>query len=459
MDFNQLLEPIAGESAVGCYLKDDRSVYRGLRNTFNAAQSSFRRLIETPDSSTDEALFEENQNNWQAVNEACWQALTEKSKDVEIVCWWTMSLVFQRDSITKVAAALELLPQFFEQFWPDVQPFLPEAKLKANSPEELKSLRAEFQLKPIIQLLGESAGSGLLYMPLQMLALVGEIDHGQYLSATKAGKLAELKQQAQKEFPEYKEDITSTVIALDLAIQSMDKLDAWLKHTATEMGIAVISCQFLKSNLTDCLSAIKYLVADSYPVWPLDKSSQPDNQAPAEVSEPETMPTPSNNNDIEQAAPVQQQAVVTHHVATVGLTSRDQAFQELRKIADYFSKYEPHSPVSFLIEKAIRWGYMPLPELMQELTSGNDKALAQINLVTGIDGEKADISSHQIAPQEPISATKTELTTNDSTEPQISAIKESVSSAAAVPTPQTSSPEATPKGDNKTSSSTDGFSW
>ena len=71
--------------------------------------------------------------------------------------------------------------------------------------------------------------------------------------------------------------------------------------------------------------------------------------------------------------------------------NRDQAFLELRKLANYFHKAEPHSPVSFLLEKAIRWGYMSLPELMQELVAGNDKVLNQIAIVTGMDGEKADL--------------------------------------------------------------------
>jgi len=75
--------------------------------------------------------------------------------------------------------------------------------------------------------------------------------------------------------------------------------------------------------------------------------------------------------------------------------NRDLAFHELRKIANYFAKSEPHSPVSFLLEKAIRWGYMSLPDLMEELVSGNDKVLGQINLITGISEEKADLPAYK----------------------------------------------------------------
>lgn len=408
MDYKQLLQPIEGESATGCYLKDDRTAYRALRNNFNAAQSSFRRLIETPDSTTDETLFEENEKNWQTVSDACWQTLTEKSKDVEIYCWWVMSLAFQRDSITKIASALETLNEFIENFWPDVQPYLPDNKLKSEDATEQAAQRAELQLRPLIQLLGESANSGLLYMPLQMLSLVGEIDHAQYFSASKSGKLAELKAQAKKDFSSYKDDITSTVIALDNALNSVIKLDVWLKAITTKLAISAVSAQFIKENLNDCLQAIKYLVFDSYPVWPLDKpvesaAESVTNTVDEAIDAPqqETVSAPVINTT-EQSSSVQNTVQITQQVLNVSaqLANRDQAFQELRKIADYFSKTEPHSPVSFLLEKAIRWGYMSLPDLMQELVSGNDKILGQINLVTGIDSEKADISAYKPAPVE-----------------------------------------------------------
>ncbi len=49
--------------------------------------------------------------------------------------------------------------------------------------------------------------------------------------------------------------------------------------------------------------------------------------------------------------------------------NRDLAFHLLREVSDYFRQSEPHSPISFLLEKAIRWGYLSLPELLQEMMS------------------------------------------------------------------------------------------
>ncbi|MBI6809583.1 type VI secretion system protein TssA, partial [Pseudomonas syringae] len=41
-------------------------------------------------------------------------------------------------------------------------------------------------------------------------------------------------------------------------------------------------------------------------------------------------------------------------------TTRDEAFTMLAGIAQFFKNTEPQSPVPYLIERAIKWGNMPL---------------------------------------------------------------------------------------------------
>jgi len=414
LDYKQLLDPIEGDNPSGRYLKGERAQYRALRNTFNAAQSSFRRFIETPDSSNDEELFEENQKNWQAVSDACWQTLNEESKDIEIYCWWVMSLAFQNDSMRKIAASLATLTPFIETFWPSINPYLPENKLKSSERSEQASERAELQLKPLVQLLGESNGSGLLYMPLQLFALVGDINLTKYLSATKAGHLPALKSSAQKDFPSYKEEITESIKALDLAIKSIDSLDIWLKSKMAELSLSGISPQFLRTNLSDCLQAIKYLVEECFQHWPLEPKQQ------AEEIETQVETNSSTNTEEHTNTEASQQAIPTDRKTTAfepgeQIMNRDSAFQQLRNIAEYFAESEPHSPVSYLLEKAIRWGYMSLPDLMGELVSGNDKVLGQINLVTGISGEKAELPANTLTAP---------MRYNNSTDAKVSVIKD-----------------------------------
>lgn len=47
--------------------------------------------------------------------------------------------------------------------------------------------------------------------------------------------------------------------------------------------------------------------------------------------------------------------------------TRDSAFQTIERVAQFFEKTEPHSPVHYALRQVVRWGKMPLPDLLAEL--------------------------------------------------------------------------------------------
>jgi type VI secretion system protein ImpA len=75
---------------------------------------------------------------------------------------------------------------------------------------------------------------------------------------------------------------------------------------------------------------------------------------------PET-PTPDPPGD----------APVSPHNDPVSL-ERDEALRVLGEIAASFRRSEPHSPLSYLLDQAVRWGRLPLPDLMAELLPEGD---------------------------------------------------------------------------------------
>jgi type VI secretion system ImpA family protein len=52
---------------------------------------------------------------------------------------------------------------------------------------------------------------------------------------------------------------------------------------------------------------------------------------------------------------------------SVAIRTREEAYKRLNEAADFLLKNEPHSPVPYLIKRAISWGEMPLPQLLNEL--------------------------------------------------------------------------------------------
>ncbi|MGL5094640.1 MAG: type VI secretion system protein TssA, partial [Planctomycetia bacterium] len=63
------------------------------------------------------------------------------------------------------------------------------------------------------------------------------------------------------------------------------------------------------------------------------------------------------------------------------LRSREDALRALQQIADYMRRTEPHSPVSYAVDQAVRWGRMPLPELLQELVDDDGSRKQMFRLV------------------------------------------------------------------------------
>jgi type VI secretion system protein ImpA len=59
------------------------------------------------------------------------------------------------------------------------------------------------------------------------------------------------------------------------------------------------------------------------------------------------------------------------------------------KVAEFFRRTEPHSPVSYALEQAVRWGRMPLPDLIKDLVS-DDTVRREFFRRTGIKPDSND---------------------------------------------------------------------
>jgi type VI secretion system protein ImpA len=49
--------------------------------------------------------------------------------------------------------------------------------------------------------------------------------------------------------------------------------------------------------------------------------------------------------------------------------SRADALRRLASIAKFFQTTEPHSPVAYLVQRAVRWGEMPLENWLEEVVT------------------------------------------------------------------------------------------
>ena len=446
VNITQLMTPITDESPSGSYLKLDKATYRALRNSYNAAQSSFRQLIETPDASSDQELLEINDNAWAMLQDLTQEALSNKTKDLEILGWFISSQFFTSAPYKNLADAITVLKGFIEDFWQDLHPTLPDNKIHSQeAPSKLQEV-IQFRLRPLVQLVGESNNSTAFFMPLQITSLIGEINLGDYLRAERHGNIEELKQRATQEFNQATQD---NLLHLAKVFAGLNDVERLLASKSKDCGIQPINFRFIKDNVSKSINAIRTLTGKLFGTWPLDDDFQikeiKDN--PTAVLNDMSSPSPEipdSSTSIDREVT----SVPTQVNTQAQLQNRDQAFQQLRHIADFFRDTEPHSPVSFLLERAIRWGYMGLPELIQEMTAGNSTVIQQVNQLTGMDNLE----------QHPLSGTPIVETSSTSTQEAVTpqAISEQSDQLSQDSSQNTTKPQAS---STESSSSINDFEW
>ena len=90
---------------------------------------------------------------------------------------------------------------------------------------------------------------------------------------------------------------------------------------------------------------------------------------------------------LKEAVPAPGDVVVAVPVQTSAqggpLQSRAQALAQLRAVADYFRRTEPHSPVAYLADKAAHWGEQPLHVWLRSVVK-DDASFAHIEEMLGV---------------------------------------------------------------------------
>ena len=73
-----------------------------------------------------------------------------------------------------------------------------------------------------------------------------------------------------------------------------------------------------------------------------------------------------------------QQFTSSPHLLGGGIRSRAEAYRRPEEAADYLLLTEPHSPVPYLIKRAVAWGGMNLQEVLQQIIR-NDGEMQELD--------------------------------------------------------------------------------
>ena len=344
-DLEALLAPIAGDAPQGIDIREDfaaTSPYNRLRDARSEARDAER------GADAGDADVRDPTPLWRTVRELALQTLTETSKDLEVAAWATEALV-RSHGLAGLSAGAQLIAGLAERYWDGVFP-LPD------------DYGMETRVAPVTGLNGRD-GNGSLIQPLYKLVLFNRTDGTpiafyQYQQSEQLGTLeAERRQQR----------IEAGAIPLDeLDRDARAAGQRWFATLLGEARAAHDAWQAMAAIMDEkagadgpSTTAVRDLINGICTV--LARYAPPD--AAADSAEPDAAG---------ELAPAAGGALAGIGVAPGRAASREDALRALGEIASFFRKTEPHSPLSYTLDEAVRRGRMTWPELLDEVVADTD---------------------------------------------------------------------------------------
>jgi type VI secretion system protein ImpA len=341
----QLLQPISEDNAVGIDIRDNSSPtspYYSIKDARNAARAAERNNIFDSDNT-------EADNHWRKILELAPDILITESKDLEIASWYTEALV-RRYGYQGLRDGFKLIYGLIENFWNELYPLPDEDGI-------------ETRVAPLTGLNGEGA-EGVLIAPIRNIYITegsspGPFNYWMYQQALEVEKTLdeEIKRDKASKLGFSNEDVERAVsesseqFYIDLVDDAQLSIDTYREISRILDEYCGINDSPPTSNITnvleECLGAIKHI----------GKYKIPDTSSDDSDSE--------STENIDATSPGT--GTVASNSSAKAIQTRADAFKKLIEISEFFRKTEPHSPISYILERAVKWGDMPLDELIREL--------------------------------------------------------------------------------------------
>lgn len=281
-------------------------------------------------------------SDWELTVTLAAQGLAQQSKDLMLVAWLAEGLAYQYQFIG-IDFGLTLAERILQAFWDDLYPTLEDGMEERNA--RLSWLKAS-----LVDVVG-----GLPITQGDNFGLL-RYDESRHIE-----NLALQNPQAMRAAVD-EGKINAEIFQRSVVLTDTDHF----RLKATEIAASLNACRQLQATcdnlfgrdapsfaaLDDILSRAAQLVEKLLKDRGIELNPVPVEPTALDILE---LATPQAG----AAMPSPQQTPSSTPLRTTPST-RDEAFTMLASVAQFFKTTEPHSPVPYLIERAIKWGNMPL---------------------------------------------------------------------------------------------------
>ena len=365
LEIEPLLSPISSDQPCGQDLSFSNEFH-----TIKIAKTQDDPLLDQGD-----WVAEPKQADWHFVEQKSIELLTGKSKDLRLLGWlleaWSNLYGFEG-----TAKALELMHRTLNEYWTQLHPEIEEDDLD--------------------QRLGLLQGSINHLIPLIKQVAIVNVPS---FSLSDYEALLRQKNHLLKQVESYTDDANSSQIleqfeqslfntSKSFQYQNYQHFSAILAEWSilksvldTLMGLDAPSFAAIDTQLENIHTSLKKLYKTDVFTQPVMATQTSESSAAATITTQALSFTQRKEQEIDmntvhpsKGFQVQPQ----NHLA-----NREQAMRVLQEISDYFQANEPHSPVSYMLQKTIKWSQMPLHEWLNQVIK-NENPLHNVQELLGV---------------------------------------------------------------------------
>lgn len=355
VDLDALLQPISDEKPSGESLR-----YSGLYDEISEARRA------------DDTL---NRGDWQEqlkvadyrkVVDLAIPALTTQTKDLQVAAWLSESLV-KMHGFVGLRDSLQLLAGLQDKFWETLHPEIDEGDMegRANAISWMDQ-QCAFAAQGAA-FTGVEGYSFLDWEDSKKFDIPENVDTLEMAEQRRYAELREIADRERRVTAElWKKEIATTRRAscervnftIDECWTALTELNRVIEEKFDRNQMPGLST--LKSSLDQVHTQVKKLLEEK------------------RIQEPDEIEV-----DAEGASDGTGDGAAAGTGGSKGaINSRQDALRRLAEIADFFQKTEPHSPVSYLVQRAVKWGNMPLESWLQDVIK-DDSILGQLRQTLG----------------------------------------------------------------------------
>lgn len=343
IDFETFLKPISEENPSGESLQ-----YSGVYDEIREARRA-------DDVGLDQGQWQTTlkvADYLQVINLAT-TALTSQTKDLQISAWLTEAITKQH-GFPGLRDGLRLLRELEENFWETLHPEIDEGDMegRANAIGWVDS-----QVSLAVKTIPITLGQGFTYNDWEESRTYDFPENLDSLEYDEQERIKNLKIKAEEEKRKTGEMWRAAKASTNRAF--CEQLKLTLQECLTELGnLDRTNEEKYDRNQVPAVTALRKSLDSIQTVVEGVLKEKREEEPDEEVAEETETVGEDGETVIVRKGPA---------VATGAIQSREDALKRLSDVADYFRKAEPHSPVAYLVQRAVKWGNMPLEAWLQDV--------------------------------------------------------------------------------------------